>query len=143
MQVVEAFEELEEFAVQTLFPSHALVLRPNDPVDNTILFQGIYAQNELESAFYEAFRHSRDGRVWVQTDMRAHMNPTRMTVIKEAADKLAQRLATACPDCGAPGWGSIHAERAVLSAISAHPTRMNDSQTFGCVLCQHTEEMPQ
>jgi hypothetical protein len=141
MQVVEALDELDGFAVQAMFPSHALVLRPNDPEDNTVLFQGVGTRNELEMTFHESRRRSRDGRVWVQTDMRAHMNPTRMAMIQEAADTLAQRLATACPDCGAPGWGRICAQREIFSAARASTALRNDSEVNGCVLCQYTEAM--
>lgn len=145
MQVVEALEELEEFAAQAKFPSHALIARPNDPkypTDATVIFEGITTQNELKTAVKESLRYSRDRRAWVQTDMRAHMNPSRMAVIQEVADTLAQRLATTCPACGAPGWGSVRAERGLFCESCAEPTQKVVSEIFGCVLCQHVEAVP-
>jgi hypothetical protein len=39
--------------------------------------------------------------------MRAHMNPTRMKVITELAEKMANRLATICPNVHAPDGGLL------------------------------------
>lgn len=139
MQVVDALEDLEEFAVRAKFPSHALLLRPNDPKETIIIFKGVTTQDGLETAFRESLRYSNDGKVWVQTDMRANMNPSRMAVIEEVADILALRLATVCPACGAPGWGSI---RAGSDTLCAEPAPTVVSEIFGCVFCQHTEVMP-
>jgi hypothetical protein len=59
----------------------------------------------------EAVKHcsfaSTDGQVFIQTDMRAHMNPTRMKVITELAEKMDNRLATLCPKCSCPGGGLL------------------------------------
>jgi hypothetical protein len=43
----------------------------------------------LEDSFLKFCRLSEDGNALVETDMRAHMNPTRMEVIKELADSFA------------------------------------------------------
>jgi hypothetical protein len=142
MQSVGTLEELERFAVEAKFPSHALIVRPNDRMDNTVLIKGIDTREGLETAFLESRRHSGDGKVWVQTDMRAHRNPSRMAVIGEAAEKLAQRLATTCPACGTPGWGSLRTEVGLPCEYCAEPTEMVVRTIFGCVLCAHTEAMP-
>lgn len=139
MQVVDALEELEEFAARAKFPSHAPVLQPNDDKDKGVVFEGINTQDGLETAFEESLRHSKYGKVWVQTDMRAHMNPSRMAVIGEVGDHLARRLATACPACGAPGWGSIGVGG---DTLRAETDRMVAFGISGCVLCRYTEAMP-
>ena len=41
--------------------------------------------------------------VRVESDMRAHMNPTSMIVISQLAEKLDQRLSILCPKCKLPG----------------------------------------
>ena len=58
--------------------------------------------------------------VWIETDMRAHLNPRRQAVIRRAAQRLADRLSQYCPACQAPGYGIAH----LVSALwpdSAHP----------------------
>jgi hypothetical protein len=43
--------------------------------------------------------------LWLQAELRAHLNPGRMAAVAAAAEDLARRLATPCPACGAPGFG--------------------------------------
>jgi hypothetical protein len=80
--------------------------------------------------------------VWAETDMRAQYNPSRMQAIGELADKLAQRLATSCPKCAAPGWGRIKAEKGLNCEYCDQPTEMIAHEIYGCVLCDHTETLP-
>jgi len=134
MQVVDTREDLENFALQSGFPSHSLLLQPNDAMDPSVVFTGINTLEELEVAFQDSLRHSQDGKVWAKTDMCAHRNPSRMAVIQEASDKLARRLSMACPACGAPGWGSIYAQE----SWEETPQKVIE-ETHGCVLCPYTE----
>lgn len=55
--------------------------------------------------------------------MRAHHNPTRMQVIEELADKLAQRLMTPCPACDMPGFGIVDIERGLPCRLCHLPTQ--------------------
>jgi hypothetical protein len=71
--------------------------------------------------------------------MRAQCNPTRMAVIGELTEKLAERLATPCPACRAPGWGNVRVETGLLCKWCGSPTRMVKQQIFGCTLCAHEE----
>ncbi|HEU4952564.1 MAG TPA: DUF6671 family protein [Holophagaceae bacterium] len=43
--------------------------------------------------------------LWLQAELRAHLNPDRMAAVAAAAADLARRLATPCPACRAPGFG--------------------------------------
>jgi len=142
MKALGSFEELQKFANSAQFPSHALILRPNNRENNHPLFKGIDTQDTLEHAFKESRKHSADGQVWVETDMRAQFNPSRMTAIGELADKLAERLATACPSCASPGWGRIHAEKGLHCEYCDQATEMIAHEIYGCVLCDHTVRQP-
>jgi hypothetical protein len=44
------------------------------------------------------------GTAFVETDMRAHRNPTRMRAIKRATLDLVRRFRSPCPVCAAPGF---------------------------------------
>ena len=70
MKAVASFDELREFAKPVQFPSHALVLRPNDCLEKDRFFKGIVDFNQLEVSFKTAKDASRDQSVWVETDMR-------------------------------------------------------------------------
>ena len=138
MKALESWEQLQQFGESAQFPSHALIVRPNNR-DSNLLFKGIDTQDALEDAFKESLKASADGEVWVETDMRAQYNPSRMTAIGELADKLAQRLATLCPKCAAPGWGRIRAEKGLRCEYCDQATEMIAHEIYGCVLCDHTE----
>ena len=97
-------EELLRFAEKALFPSHGLLLRTSE-IHTDHLLKGITSPEELLHHFGKLKQHG--DRLLVQTDMRAHMNPTRMNNIRLVTEKLIQRLVTGCPDCGAPGFGPV------------------------------------
>lgn len=139
MQLVESREALDKFAALVDFPSHALILRPSNRECRMPVFKGIYTTEALEEAFFESRKISADGTVWVETDMRAHMNPTRMSVIEELAGKLADRLATHCPRCDLPGWGRVRVKDGLECRDCGSRTRMIESEIAGCVQCGHEE----
>ena len=97
--VLDQIEQLALFAEQVGFPSHALIIRANMLEDGQMIFKGIQDKELLIDAFKKSQSASLDQKVWIETDMRAHMNPTRMSVIKELSLKLANRLKTSCPSC--------------------------------------------
>jgi hypothetical protein len=78
----------------------------------------------------------------LETDMRAHMNPTRMTAIRALAGRLAARLAALCPDCGAPGWGQVDLLRGLPCSSCNQPTQGVMAIIDGCTVCQHRETRP-
>jgi hypothetical protein len=41
--------------------------------------------------------------LYVETDMRAMYNPSRMTVIQNATKKLVEKINSCCPQCNIPG----------------------------------------
>ena len=81
------------------------------------------------------------GKCYVETDMRAHMNPNRMVVIEKLANKLVDRLNTLCPDCQTPGFGLHSANRGLPCEICGMPTNAILSYTYACVKCNFTDEV--
>lgn len=135
MKAVGSWEDLQTFAEASQFPSHALILRPDGKEIKAPVFKGVDSQAALEEAFQECLKHSSEGKVSVETDMRAMFNPSRMKVIGELAAKMAERLATHCPNCSFPGWGKVRVEKG-LKCWSCHSeTDLVKSEVFGCVKC--------
>jgi hypothetical protein len=142
---VSSFDALLQFAEKAKFPSHALIVRPyreanrenrcEDESDH--LFKGIADLKMLEETFEASKKLSNDGMVWVETDMRADKNPSRMLVIGELAEKLARRLLDLCPGCNAPGWGTVRVESGLPCEYCLYPTTMIAREIHGCVLCDH------
>ena len=135
-------EEVQDFLRHAKFPSHAVIVRPNQWDDKSLIFKGIQNQKELEPAFATARQASVDGKVWLETDMRAHVNPSRMNVIGTLAQRLAKRLATPCPRCASPGWGRVRVEKGLHCEYCDQQTEMIAHEIHGCVLCCYTEILP-
>ncbi|WP_080057969.1 DUF6671 family protein [Spirosoma aerolatum] len=132
---VQSWEALLAFAKACHFPSHGLIVRPTDRATKGPVFKGIQTETALEAA-YEASRHySAKGTVWVETDMRAQFNPTRMQVIGELATQLADRLSCVCPACDTPGWGKVGSEKGLPCRQCGHKTELTNYEIDGCVLC--------
>lgn len=140
--VIHSFEELLDFSKKALFPSHALIIRPNCWTNKKIIFKGIIARKDLENYFLKAQTSSEDNAVWVETDMRAHMNPTRMEVIGRAAEKLATELNTLCPECECPGWSIGDVKKGLKCSLCSTETPWIKAEIWGCHACDYTLEEP-
>ena len=140
--IVSPGDVLEPFLERIGFPSHALIVRPNASPEISALAKGITDCNNLESAIGGAAAASADGRARLETDMRAHVNPTRMKSLATLADRLARRLATSCPGCGAPGFGRTGTRGGLLCETCGAPTEMIAAELFGCSACDYVEERP-
>ncbi|MFT6288225.1 MAG: hypothetical protein ACJA09_002984 [Alcanivorax sp.] len=140
MKLLSSMEELLAFAEAAQFPLHALILRPNGSETRSPIFKDLNTEAALERAFSDALKLSNAGRVWVETDMRAQMNPSRMAVIADLAAEMAARLATACPQCASPGWGRVRSEKGLRCEYCHQTTEMIADEIYGCVLCDHSEK---
>lgn len=142
MQVIGSIEELEKKLVELRFPSHALIIRPNIPDSENIFFKGINSYSDLHDAIKESMVRSKDSKAWVETDMRADKNPTRMALIGELAMELSKRLATMCEACGTPGWGKVRAEVGLECSDCGSPTELTRAEIFGCAKCTYSVSLP-
>lgn len=138
MDFVSSIEALHDFAKKALFPSHALIIKAARE-DYRFVAKGLSTHSELEVAFHEAQKKSKDGSVWVETDMRAHVNPSRMRVIGSLAEKLAHRLLAQCPLCDIPGWGFVRSEPGLPCEQCGEAARAIKADVFGCVSCSYLE----
>lgn len=124
------------------FPSHGLVVRANAPQLEAEIRKGVRCWQQLEGAIATSARESEDGRALIETDMRAHMNPTRMRQIALLARRFAIRLANRCPDCGAPGYGRVGVEAGLPCSLCSAPTRFVRLEIDGCSRCLRRRERP-
>jgi len=128
------------------FPAHAVIVRPhrlNPPASAPApISRGLRCPQALEQAIRGAAAHSADGLALLETDMRAHCNPTRMASIRQLSFRLVRRLATPCPWCGSPGWGAIGCEAGLPCGWCGQPTALIRSEIHGCGACDHRLAMP-
>jgi hypothetical protein len=137
--VVKPGEPIAGFLLRAGFPDHGLVVKPNVDDDPTPVARAVDDPETLLIAIAEAARQSRDLQARLETDMRAHVNPTRMRSIRKLARRLAVRLATLCPSCGAPGFGRVGIERGLPCDSCGAPTGFVKAERWQCVACDHAE----
>lgn len=109
MSEVSSYSEALDFAQKALFPSHALIIRSSNRDSKGLIFKGLQDTKNLEKCFENALKNSSTRKVWIETDMRAYLNPTRMRDIEQLSEQLAQRLLCLCKRCDTTGWGKIGA----------------------------------
>ncbi len=125
-------DPIEAFLARIGFPDHAVVVRA-EPRDGRAPAKGLRDRKQLDAALGDVF--ARAGRAALETDMRAHLNPTRMNSIARLARGLAVRTARCCPSCGAPGFGLVDVERGLPCAECGAPTRRIRAEIHGCSAC--------
>lgn len=141
--VAKSAEDLTRFCDRAGFPSHGLIVRPNSGLQRGgPLFKGITQFDALSDALKHCVGYSDDGLAHVETDMRAHMNPTRQKVLRELAVKLGSRLSTFCPECQTPGWGVVDVVRGLPCEWCGGPTELVRLEIGGCPRCPHRENHP-
>ena len=86
---IKTEEKLLEFAANANFPSHGLILRKSRD-EYTNIVKGITNVEELINVFNSLI--DKFGTTYIETDMRAMCNPTRMKIIESAAKKLIKNL---------------------------------------------------
>lgn len=127
---------LRNFAEEVGFPAHGLVIgRPEE------------AWFDKEAADWDALLARAapawaTGELWVETDMRAHRNPTRMRMIEAAGLALAERLAQACPACQAPGFGPVRTLAGARCEACGLPTPAPRAEVLACGACAHEVQRP-
>ncbi|MBA3995260.1 MAG: hypothetical protein C0469_17210 [Cyanobacteria bacterium DS2.3.42] len=145
-----SIEEVGEFLVRVKFPSHGLIVRPNKSSENLLnkmsriftgkspdatIKKGIRDRDVLAAAILDCAKLSGDGLAHIETDMRAHMNPTRLRVLRALGIRLARRLLSNCPECDCPGFGITGAEGALPCEECDSPSEAPSLEIHTCQQC--------
>ncbi|HEX8994673.1 MAG TPA: DUF6671 family protein [Ktedonobacterales bacterium] len=135
-------DDLTPFLARARFPSHGLIVRPEGPLRLDVLYKGVTDSATLRKAVGRCAALSPQRRARVETDMRAHQNPTRMAVIAEVARRLALRLERQCPACGCPGWGMVETAPGLPCEACGTATDLALHEVWLCADCDKRQERP-
>ncbi len=141
-QIISTSQDYSEFLKGALFPSHGLIVRPNVWEDKTIVFKGIQTFDVLKKSISICCTQSADGNAFIQTDMRAHMNPTRAFNLLKLGIRLFRKLGRLCPSCHSPGWGPSRKVTGRPCRVCLYPTLEPRSSLWSCSCCSFVEEKP-
>jgi hypothetical protein len=122
---VKSFEEAYEFAMSVGFPMHGVIVKKNAETTKTEeIIKGIADVDQLKKAVSDLVDRSRRSffkksfkSFFIETDMRAMYNPTRMKNIQLATQDLVSKINTACPSCQTPGFLDKRSEERVTMSI--------------------------
>ncbi len=131
--------QVRAFAQRMKFPEHGMVVRTKAKWERGHRQEkGIHDEGRLIAEAGELL--SAQGTVWVETDMRAMCNPTRMKVIGETAQRFAKELACTCPQCGHFFFRITGAQSGLPCDLCGWPTESIRCFTRQCRSCGHSEE---
>lgn len=131
------------FAGRVGFPGHGLIVigtAGGEPAPDRFLRKAIDGSAGLAAAAAEAIAIS--GAAHVETDMRAHRNPTRMRAIKRATIDLVRRYRSPCPACARPGFAVTEPLYGLPCGWCGQPTNALRAEVSTCSGCGHRVETP-
>jgi hypothetical protein len=133
--------QVRAFAERMKFPDHQLVVRVKEKWERgEPLHKGVRdpdALRHLTEAIID-----QQGSCWVETDMRAMANPTRMQVIAETSDRFAKELATLCPSCSECWFRITESTPGLPCALCGWPTRSVRAYQRTCRSCGQQADLP-
>lgn len=135
-KTIQHWQEAEHFAKSAGFPEHYLIVRP-DNEHHPEFRKGLSSWQSLQDAVNWALSSSADRQAFIETDMRAFANPTRMQNIRRAAEALVQKLQSHCPVCDAPGFAKASVIRGLPCEDCGQPTAEVRADVHRCVRCDH------
>ena len=134
-----------DFARTCGFPEHGVLVlgvRGEAPAPDLFCEKTLADETQLAAAVAAAV--SLCGGAFLETDMRAHRNPTRRQAIRRAAQDLVRHLASPCPACQRPGFDRVRRIPGRPCSDCGAPTEMALSWVYGCQGCglQETRQAP-
>jgi len=136
-KIVSPGENIDEFLAKADFPNHGLIVRTEN-VQPVAAVKGIRDKAVLIEAIQDLSLGS--GSAVVESDLRASFSPSRMRNIAACARLLARRIASMCPQCDAPGWGSISPIFGLPCAdCGSNVASAVMADQYGCGKCEHRQ----
>lgn len=137
---VSSWDELNALLSEAQFTTHQLVVRPDDEY-HPECHKGIKDLESLKEAFDWATNLSKKGNVFVENDLRAHTNPTRMANILKATQDLSRKMNSVCPECQSPGFSITENKKGLPCSHCGVPTNLPIANIWTCVKCGHKKEL--
>jgi hypothetical protein len=135
---VSSLEEVISFAKETGFPEHGIIVRRSD--SSRKIYKDIQTWEDLEALSKKLFVPFFKKTLFLETDMRAHRNPSRMKVIEQATIDLIKNINTTCSDCGTVGFSKIQFLKGLPCSSCGLETDVPGVFLYQCQNCKKEEE---
>jgi len=136
---VSNIEEAQDIVREWGFPDHGLIVRKNEKSKRQI-HKDIVTYEDLEKRLKQLLNRLFTKKVYIETDMRAHRNPTRMKNIAKATEDLMKNIQSLCPKCRAPGFVVVDAKKGLPCGGCGLATDMISAYIYGCQKCKYEEK---
>lgn len=136
--IVKDYPSALQFVHKVGFPDHHVILRSDDE-HSSIVLKDITSEPLLKEAFNYCFNKSTNRQVFIETDMQAYANPTRMKNIELATMQLIEQANSLCPSCGAPGFRVVRKVPGRLCEQCHTPTKQIVHHVYACSTCQYQQ----
>jgi hypothetical protein len=137
---VQSATEALEHAAAWGFPTQGVIVRGSEL--GGPLIKNCASEAELATAVTDLLHTTREHRVWIETDMRAHRHRSRMEEIAKATDALIARCESYCPACATPGFGLTRTIPGLPCVGCGGPSDQVRNEVWECARCHHQEERP-
>lgn len=132
-------DDLHQLLTDADLPAHAVIVVPNQGPPHGVR-KGLRRVPDIAAAVTACAASSADGLARIETDLRAHVCPSRRRVVRDAAADLAARLITDCPSCGSPGLGRTDVVVGLPCRWCSGGTDLVRAEIVSCPACDHREE---
>lgn len=138
---ISNLQEAYDFCESVGFPEHAVVLRLNENTKaDKEIFKGITSKEHLREVCDFLLKKSNNKQIFIETDMRAMFNPTRMKNIEQATKDLIDKIRNVCPNCSYPGFKLVERKKGLPCSWCGLPTDIIHSEIYSCQHCGEKEE---
>lgn len=136
-KIIKSESDLVNFAAKSQFPSHGLILKNAEEQFSEVKKD---IQNEAELLDSYHYFIEKYGSCYVETDMRAMNNPSRMKVIEKATLQLIEKVKSYCPECQTPGFEIKKVIAGLRRELCNMPTKSILVNVYECGKCHFTLE---
>ena len=137
-EYVSSVEEAMDFAKKVGFPETGIIVRKSEN-GRIGIYKDITTKKDLLEKVTKILSWPFTKKVFLETDMRAHQNPTRMKAIENATLDLLKNIASICPKCKAPGFVIVDFEKGLKCSLCGMPTELPTEDIYQCSKCKYEE----
>jgi hypothetical protein len=131
--------DIDKLVQSADLPNHALIAKATNQ-NEFWSAKGLRTQQEIEAAISAFQRLEWPVDLILESDYRAMHSPSRQRNIVEAANKLAERLATHCPSCDFLGYGLVGYEYGLpCSGCGEISPQAISGDRLGCLVCPQVQ----